>query len=73
MISSMHGIIYFTYSHPTVDDEPVSGYEPIENHKIHYVRITNDGLFMDLSPKNESTAFWERITTTDKQTINTEL
>lgn len=53
--------LIFDYSHPSGNNDPVRNYKPIENHKINFIHINNNGLSTDLSPNKQTTQFWEHV------------
>lgn len=46
---------------PTHENEPVSGFKPIENDDLHFLDINNDGLTTDLNPHQNVVGFWLNI------------
>lgn len=49
------------FSLPSYQNDPVEGFLPIQNDKIHYLDITNDGLTIGLEPYEKAIEFWNSI------------
>lgn len=51
---------YFS-SDPTDDEDPVVGFLPILKNHVHFLDITNDGLFPKFNPNQKANEFWAEI------------
>lgn len=54
-------LFHYHFSKPTHEDDPVSGFQPIENGTIHFLDINNEGLIPGLDPNKYVRHLWARI------------
>lgn len=53
--------LYYIFSTPIHNGEPIEGVKPIQNTIITFIDITNDGLLIDVNPKMKAVEFWSHI------------
>lgn len=46
---------------PSHQNDPVTGFQPVQNDAIHYLDINNDGLTTGLRPHQKAIDFWTKI------------
>lgn len=61
MAQYIYVYVYTFYSDPTHNDDPVAGFYPIQNDKIHFLDITNDGPKPGVNPNEKSYELWANI------------
>lgn len=49
------------FSEPTHDGDPVSNYLPIQDDRINFLDVTNDGLIVGINPNQEANQLWSGI------------
>lgn len=49
------------YREPTYQNNPITGFKPVQQTDIHFLHIGNDGLKTDLQPRKEAISLWEEI------------
>lgn len=47
------------YRQPAVDGNPIENFKPIEPNNFHLLNITNDGLYMTKSTRDETIKFYD--------------
>lgn len=58
---NIENIFFQNFSEPSYLNDPVGGYQPIQNDAVHFLDITNRGLIPGLSPNTKANDFWTRI------------
>lgn len=48
-------------SDPTHDGNPVDGFLPIQDDRVHFVDVTNDGLKPGINPNQAANEMWTQI------------
>lgn len=48
---------FFVHRKPAVEGNPIKGFKPVQPNKFHFLNITNDGLFLGLSPNDLNMKF----------------
>lgn len=48
-------------SEPTHNNDLVDGCLPIQNDRVHYLDVTNDGLKVGVNPNHEANELWDQI------------
>lgn len=43
------------------DDDPISGFLPVQNDRLNFLDVTNDGLKLGVNPNQRVDGFWTQI------------
>lgn len=53
--------VHWHFSEPSHQNDPVEGFQPIQNDAVHFLDITNEGLIPGLSPNKKANDLWASI------------
>lgn len=53
--------MFVCFSNPTYQNDPIAGFEPVENCEIPFLTKTNDGLSIGINPRQRTINFWNYI------------
>lgn len=56
-----YNMFFSLFSEPSHQNDPIEGFQPIEEGKINFLDIINDGLYPGLDPNREANHFWADI------------
>lgn len=58
------------FRNPSYNDEPVASIKPIYKEDVHFIDITNNGLFVDVNVNKKSNELWHDIEEKVRTLIN---